>query len=207
MTTIAIIPARSGSKRLPNKNFKDFRNGKSLVELAVEQAQQAGLEVIVTTDAPNRLRVPICVRRPDHLATDKSRVEDAAIHAVLSMDIEYASALAEREAGVYPRWDTVVLLQPTSPLRDPADILACLDVYEGSPVFTVSEDATERPNGAVYVCSLEHLLEDGAFADPAATMVTMAAERSVDIDTQEDWDLGYERTSYVQPLAFRVDIE
>ena len=111
---IAIIPARGGSKGIPNKNLKTI-SGQSLVARAIDAAKKCPsiTRIVVSSDdqqildEARRLGVEI-VRRPDELATDESTIESAIMHA-----------LAESGA-VAPLPKVLALLQPTSPLRDPA---------------------------------------------------------------------------------------
>lgn len=124
--TLWIIPARGGSKGIPGKNIKPFC-GTPLVCRAVMQALQLASgddRVAVSTDSEEIRSVarqcgdlpgtPGDVApflRPAELATDTSSSYDAIMHALNEM---------ERMAGY--RFDRVVLLQPTSPLRTTEDI-------------------------------------------------------------------------------------
>jgi len=114
---IAIIPARIGSKRLVNKNIK-ICNGKPLIEWTIESALSSRLldRIFVSTDSKkirdisiNRgLEVPFM--RPSVFAKDKSPSWETIIHALKKF----------REMG--EKFDYVVLLEPTSPLRKKNDI-------------------------------------------------------------------------------------
>ncbi|MGD2118520.1 MAG: acylneuraminate cytidylyltransferase family protein [Chromatiales bacterium] len=110
---LAVIPARGGSKGVPNKNLRDFA-GSSLIELAVQAAQQSELinDFIVTTDSPDiadlaRSRgADIPFLRESELSGDEVPVKA----------VTRATALwYEANRGVRP--DIVLTLQPTSPLR------------------------------------------------------------------------------------------
>jgi N-acylneuraminate cytidylyltransferase len=116
-STIAIILARGGSKGMPNKNLLDFA-GKPLMAWSVLQAREANAidEVFVSSDSPAILAVAAQygatpIRRPDGLSTDTATSEAALLHAL--------STIVE-EQGAEP--ETIVFLQPTSPLREPSDI-------------------------------------------------------------------------------------
>lgn len=114
---IAIIPARAGSKRLVNKNIK-ICNGKPLIEWTIESALSSKLldRIFVSTDSKkirdisiNRgLEVPFM--RPSSFAKDKSPSWQAIIHALKKF----------KEIG--EKFDYIVLLEPTSPLRKKNDI-------------------------------------------------------------------------------------
>ena len=55
----AVIPIRKGSQRVPDKNFKDFYNGKNLLELKIESLKQVPLidEIIVNTDSKEAIQI------------------------------------------------------------------------------------------------------------------------------------------------------
>lgn len=112
MTCIAVIPARGGSKRIPQKNLS-LVGGTSLVERAIAAAQQCKSisRIIVTSDdqtilAKARDMNVEFVTRPDELAADDSPIEEAILHA---LDSAQATSMLPL---------SLVLLQPTSPLRD-----------------------------------------------------------------------------------------
>ncbi len=117
-TVLAIIPARSGSKGLPGKNIK-LLCGKPLIAWSIE----AGLgcqyidEVMVTTDSGEIANVAreygasAPFLRPVELASDTATTFDVVKHV-----IEYY----ENECNRY--FDYIVLLEPTSPLREKDDL-------------------------------------------------------------------------------------
>lgn len=129
---IAVIPARGGSKRLPNKNTKPFA-GRPLVTWALDFALTAGLfhRVILTTDEPEVAAladegVTFCPRPPE-LAHD-----NATLMEVIWWLIDHLNL---------PDNAIVVLLMPTGPLRLQADLVTCLQRFtqagERHTVFTV----------------------------------------------------------------------
>ena len=117
-SVIAIIPARSGSKGLPGKNIKVLC-GKPLIAWSIE----AGLgsqyidEVMVTTDSEEIARIArefgatVPFMRPTDLASDTATSFDAVKHT-----------LDFYEHELHKQFDYIVLLEPTSPLRDKSDI-------------------------------------------------------------------------------------
>jgi CMP-N-acetylneuraminic acid synthetase len=115
---IAIIPARGGSKGLPGKNIRPI-GGKPLIAWSIEQARQSRYvdAVVVTTDSQDIADVALgCgaevpFLRPEHLASDTASSVDTVLHA---LDY-YRDTLGQT-------FDYVVLLEPTSPLREPDDI-------------------------------------------------------------------------------------
>jgi len=115
---LGIIPARSGSKRLPGKNLRVLGR-MSLLGHAVASAREASTldRFIVSTasveiaDEARRHGAEVPFLRPPELATD-----DAAMVPVL----QHALRWLEVSEGLRP--DLVVTLQPTSPFRSGADI-------------------------------------------------------------------------------------
>jgi CMP-N,N'-diacetyllegionaminic acid synthase len=117
MRTLALITARGGSKGIPGKNVRPLA-GKPLIAWTIEAALASSLhaDVVVSTDdaeiaavaARCGARVPFM--RPAALAADDSPGIDAVLHALEQL----------------PGYDSVLLLQPTSPLRTASDIEACL---------------------------------------------------------------------------------
>lgn len=157
---LALVPARSGSKRCPGKNFKLFR-GKPLYQWAMEQAGASKyIDVtILSTDKS----------RPPELCTDDATCEDVIRH--------HFSLADDPDA-----W--VVLLQPTSPLRTAADIDACIERAQlGNGCISTHMGKT---NGAVYVATAAWLAEHD-FSHMGLLKYEMPEERSLDIDTEDQF--------------------
>jgi hypothetical protein len=122
---IALIPARGGSKGLPNKNIK-ILNGKPLIAYTIEAALQAKeiSRVIVSTDYENIKEVAleygaeVPFLRPDSLATDSSSSLDVFRYTI--------NRLEEEENIVI---DNFVVLQPTSPLRTSKHIDEAISLF------------------------------------------------------------------------------
>lgn len=120
---IGVIPARAGSKGVPNKNIRPLC-GKPLVAWTIDVALRSRLidDLIVSTDSQQiedialacGARVPFL--RPPELATDTASTLSVVNHA-----LEHC----EKAEGRH--YDYVVLLEPTSPLRADGDIDAMLD--------------------------------------------------------------------------------
>ena len=114
---VSIIPARGGSKAIPQKNIVDFC-GKPLLAWTIEHALNSRFieKVYVSTDDPKIAEVATnygakVIERSKELATDTSPSEEALLHALMYI---------EEKEGLKP--DIVVFLQCTSPLREPEDI-------------------------------------------------------------------------------------
>lgn len=114
MKVLALVPARGGSKGLPGKNIRPLY-GKPLITWTIDAAKKSHYihDVIVSTDDPEIADVAhsagadVPFLRPAYLSSDSASVIDAIFHAIDHSD---------------KVWDYVVLLQPTSPLRQSADI-------------------------------------------------------------------------------------
>ena len=158
-TVLAVIPARSGSKRCTLKNFRDFR-GRALYEWSIEAARKSKYidHFILSTDKD----------RPPELCTDTATNED-----VLRFHLE--------------RWkyDIVVLLQPTSPLRIAYDIDRCIEFgYGRGACVSYRPDGTK--NGAVYMAHSEWIAKHDF--DAPHKYYEMPDERSLDIDYQHQFN-------------------
>ncbi len=112
---IGLIPARGGSKGVPNKNIKTIC-GKPLIVWTIESAKNSRLldKVIVSTESEAiaeiaRTAGAQILKRPDYLATDTASTQDVMVHALQN----------------FPA-DTLVLLQPTSPCRSEGLIDECI---------------------------------------------------------------------------------
>lgn len=127
---IAVIPARSGSVELPNKNLQVI-GGKSLLNRAIDFAIEADLfdKVIVTTDYSAHLFQNDGVdvhHRPENLATSQTTMVEVL------MDVIEAFRLDDE--------DKIVLLQPTSPYRSKEGLMRVLELMEQyDSVITVKE--------------------------------------------------------------------
>lgn len=139
MATLFLIPARGGSKGIPGKNIKDFC-GKPLICHSIEQARALADDnlICVSTDSEKiknvaedfGLHVPFL--RPEELATDTAGSREVMLHA-----LDFYAQLGYNI-------DSLVLLQPTSPLRSVNDIKGCMELYtpDTDMVVSVREAAT-----------------------------------------------------------------
>jgi D-3-phosphoglycerate dehydrogenase len=123
MYILGVIPARGGSKSVPRKNIA-LLHGVPLIAYTIQAAQGSRMltHFVVSSEDPEILAVareysaPAPFIRPAELATDEAPTLPVVQHAVSEM---------ERLEGVI--FDYVVLLQPTTPLRQPQDIDAALE--------------------------------------------------------------------------------
>ena len=145
MKTLYVIPARGGSKGIPHKNIKPLA-GKPLIGYSIDVARQlsADDDICLTTDDPDiaataesmGLNVPFL--RPASLATDTCGTYEVLIHA---LDFY-------RDRGI--DYDTLVLLQPTSPMRTADDVRAAMALY--SPDIDMVVTVKEAASNPYYNC-------------------------------------------------------
>lgn len=120
-----IVPARGGSKGIPRKNIK-MLCGKPLIAYSIEAARMAGApdgRIILSTDddeiadTARQLGLEVSYMRPAALATDTAGSREVILDVM-----DWADS-----RGI--DYDCVVLLQPTSPMRNADDIRRSLDAY------------------------------------------------------------------------------
>lgn len=213
---IAIIPARGGSKGIPNKNIVEVC-GKPLIEYTISAAKESCFidRIYVSTDSLQiasvcqSCGVEVSELRPKELANDQAKTIDT---------IKYTLRLLELKNEHY---DYVVLLQPTQPLRRvfhideaiqlivPSQRESIVSVTEVSehpifmrslnadgqlkPILNVSSTVRRqdlgtlyRVNGAIYINKVSHLLERNISLNDNDYPYIMEKEYDLDIDTEED---------------------
>lgn len=137
-----IVPARGGSKGIPGKNIKHL-GGKPLIQYTIEVAREVfkDTSILVSTDDEEirqcamdlGLHVPFL--RPAALATDEAGSHEVVMHA-----LDYA----ESQGGKY---DSVVLLQPTSPFRAAHDIRNAMAKFkQGHEMVVTVRPARSSPH-------------------------------------------------------------
>lgn len=133
MTRLCTICARGGSKGVPGKNLR-LLAGRPLIAHSIEHALASGLfdVVAVSSDSDEILEAAAragaghLIRRPDELASDTAAKAPAIRHAV-----------AESEVRTGRRFDTLVDLDATAPLRLPEDIVGAVALLEERGVTSV----------------------------------------------------------------------
>ena len=208
MKLLTLIPARSGSKRLKNKNIKDF-SGKPLIFWTIEAAMNSAIidKIIVSTDDEETRKisenfgVEVPYLRPAALARDDSTAVDVALHTI-SMNAGFTHLL---------------YLQPTSPLRTAQDIENCVTFFQEKKAksvlsvstkiknddWCVSIDSDSRisdfgshigsakkycPNGALYLVEINWFMMAQTFMNNQSHAFIMPEERSIDIDYAEEFN-------------------
>jgi len=146
-----LIPARGGSKGIPKKNIKEL-NGKPLIYYTIDVIKNIVPEdnICVSTDDPEIIEkvenygVKVLFKRPDDLASDTATTIDVIKHAL---------DFYKNRGKVF---DGLVLLQPTSPLRnsthlkeamklfsDDIDIVVSVKITSSNPYYILFEENSE----------------------------------------------------------------
>lgn len=139
---LALIPARGGSKGIKDKNIKNLC-GKPLIAYSIECGLKSQYvdSVVVTTDSEKiatvsqeyGARVPFM--RPAELASDTAKTLDAVLHAVQTLE----------QKG--ERYDVLLLLQPTQPLRCSTDVDGAIEAFfeQGCEALASVSEVTDHP--------------------------------------------------------------
>ncbi|OMQ09876.1 cytidylyltransferase domain-containing protein [[Flexibacter] sp. ATCC 35103] len=210
MKTIAIIPARGGSKRLPQKNVKILAGIPLLAHSILYAQANSDIidEIYVSTDNDEIKRQAILfgakvIDRPESLSGDLEPTVTAL-----------KNVLEQLEETV----ENVVLLQPTNPLR-PDDLLKnAFKMYEQNncdSLFTVTQNHQKfgkivqnkfvpynykigqrsqdleplfYENGLLYITKAKLILEDKIISENAYTLIIDHIFAKIDIDAQDDFD-------------------
>ena len=214
MRVLGLVPARSGSGRVPGKNLARL-GGETLVRRALETALEAGcFDVVVLSSDDDEILAEakgldvVVLSRPAELATATALARDVALHALRELDVPH---------GLF---DAVAIVQCTSPFTAPEDVAGTVELLEktgAESVVTVAraeaahdplklkrlegdrllpylEDDRLTPshelpplwvrNGSVYAFRRE-VVERG-FEAGDVRGYEMPPERSFDIDTAQD---------------------
>lgn len=217
MSSLGIIPARSGSKGIKDKNIRSL-NGKSLISYTIEHALKSPYidEVMVSTDSKEyadiakRYGAKVPFLRSEKNSTDTSKSLDAVFEVLDKYE----------KLGTY--FENVIILQPTSPLRTYNDIDGAFELYykknadsvvsvcecEYNPVLSnilpknlnlfgfINEkniirrqdmECYYRINGAIYISKVKTLREEKTFYGENSYAYIMEQIKSVDIDTELDF--------------------
>ena len=141
MKNVAIIPARSGSKGVPNKNILPLA-GKPLMAWTIEAAVKSGVfdKIIVSTDSEEYAEIArIWGAEVPFMRSEKTSNDTATCWDVCREVLDCLSAIGDE-------FDTFTLLQPTSPLRTAEDIIRANELYiERGAKAVVSVSESPRP--------------------------------------------------------------
>lgn len=212
---LAIIPARAGSKGIPNKNIK-LLNNKPLISWTIEAALNSKLidKIIVSTDDIRIMEIASSYGiqktnlRPESLSKDDSLSDDV---------IKY-------EMRKFPEHNVIIMLQPTSPLRSSIHIDDALNSFfkkkaksmvsvfklKKSPFWAFTNEKgylkslfdiktiprtrqklkiTYMLNGAIYISLSSFFEEQGSFITNETMYYEMKENESIDIDDLDDFKL------------------
>jgi len=211
---LAIIPARGGSKGLPNKNILKLID-KPLIAWSIEQAIESKYvdSCIVSTDNKNikekaiEYGAKVDSLRPLNLSTDTSTTNEVVDYELKQLNENF---------------DILLLLQPTSPLRTSKNIdeaLEMMSIKKSSSVVSVvktnhppewsfklntehkikdvkklltlkrrqDSEPSYRLNGAIYATNISNFKKDNAFIRKDTAILVMSENSSIDIDTIDDF--------------------
>jgi CMP-N,N'-diacetyllegionaminic acid synthase len=216
---LAIIPARSGSKRIPKKNIR-MLCGKPLLVYTIDAVKKSNhvTRFVVSTEDDEIAQVSQSsgaevLMRPPELARDESPTEDVIINVL--------EQLRDKEQYIP---DLIILLQPTSPLRTTEDIdnaiktfltsskdsLISVTEYDHTPYWAFriekevlkpefthgslkrSQDVPKlyRPNGSIFITRVDTFLKKRSFYTNQIIPFVMPRERSIDIDDEFDFSFA-----------------
>lgn len=220
MKNIAIIPARSGSKGVKDKNIRNLC-GKPLMAYSIEAALQSGMfdEVMVSTDSEKYA----LIARQYGASVPFLRSEATSSDTAGSWDM--VDEVLQNYKALGKEFETFCLLQPTSPLRTTDDIIAAYNLYkekadfavvsvceaEHSPLWCghlpencefinfVQQDQLKqrqagkkyyRLNGAIYIVNIHEFATERNLYRKGSFAYIMRQEKSIDIDTEVDFKLA-----------------
>lgn len=213
-TFLAIIPARSGSKGIIDKNIKEI-NHKPLMAYTLEACKRSGIfdQILVSTDSVRYAEIAeqwgasVPFLRPEKLASDQASSIDVILHVLEEM---------ERLGKTF---DCFMLLQPTSPLRNESHMMesarlltenhgdSVISICKSEPSSYLTIQLTEegmikapfsdkkqvrrqdfqpqyRLNGAIYLALTSYFLKHKSFYEGKTLPYFMNAFDSVDIDDE-----------------------
>ena len=219
MAVLAIIPARSGSKGLKDKNIKDLA-GHPLIHYSICAALESKVfdEVMVSTDSERYAEIA----KECGASVPFLRSEEMSSDTATSWDMVEEVLTKYEEVGKH--FDTVCLLQPTSPLRKAEDIISAYQIFkekgaiavvavceadhppmsfgtidsDGGLGHFINRDAVGRRqdyktyyriNGAVYFVDVKSLREDHFIYKEKSYAYIMDRKRSIDIDNEFDFQM------------------
>jgi len=159
---LGVIPARGGSKGIPDKNIYPL-NGKPLINYSIETALKSKMltKCIVSTDSEEISKVAkeagaeVPFIRPASLATDSSLSVDVMKHAIITMN--------ELDEKIYTH---LVMLQPTTPFRTADDIDKAVELLLANDCDTVMTlvDVEHNHPARMYIIqdgTLSNVMDEG----------------------------------------------
>ena len=197
-----LITARGGSKRLPGKNLK-ILCGKPLIAWTIEAAKNSYFinKIYVSTDSKEISEIS----KKYGAIVPRLRSKSLSMDDTSSFDtvIDFIDYFDDKKSG-----GELLLMQPTSPLRLVEHINnfmqevrdkesnQCVAVRDVSKYFLLANlDIQNKqkifiPNGSMYYSKIDFLKEEKTFFSPKSDIFIMDDFHSVDIDTQDDWNIA-----------------
>ncbi len=120
------IPARKGSKRLPNKNFKPFHEKLSLTEIAIKQGFQLKIQGRVILDTDNQIFANLMSKKYPNLYIHNRDNNFSGDEATIENTIK---DLYKNTKNIFDGFNHTILLQPTSPIRYIHEVNQALQHY------------------------------------------------------------------------------
>ena len=183
-STLAVIPCRRGSKRFPHKNTA-LLQGVPLVENTIRIARDAGIDkILVTTDDVDVITIAAAagvkyLNRPKDLCTDDARMEGVVENAV-----HYAMSATD---GPHWEFDTICLLQVTSPLLNNINLQIAIDKYfEMKATSLTAVNSNYKPCGAFYLVDRELLMKNKSLYQEGGGVYMLPDYQQIDVDHHYD---------------------
>ncbi|MAJ44736.1 MAG: acylneuraminate cytidylyltransferase [Candidatus Marinimicrobia bacterium] len=215
--TLTIIPARGGSKRIKNKNTKKLL-GKSLINWTIESALKSKYvnRVIVSTDnkkisnEAKRSGIEVPFLRPPKLSTDKAKSIDLVLHAIKNIPGYEWILLLQPTSPLRTSKDIDNIFKLCFKKKALSVVSVCSVNQHPYKMFTINKNLylkslikkknkdevrqnlpkTYITNGALYLVNISWLKKRKKFIDFDTIGYEMPPEKSVDIDTLNDWYLA-----------------
>jgi len=215
MSILAVIPARGGSKRLPRKNIRYFA-GKPLLAWTIEASLKTMAidRVIVSTDDEEIAEVALAFGaevpflRPDYLAQDDTSGISPVIHALEMLPGYDQVLLLQPTSPLRTVKDINGIITFCREIQAPAAVSVTqinenplwmyrlasdysIQPFLGESKISIAEEDKSSlylPNGALYLANVAWFREQKNFFSNETVGYVMPQYRSVDIDTQIDWD-------------------
>ena len=181
MSTVAIIPARGGSQRIPMKNIKMF-HGKPIIAYSINAAIDSRIfdRVIVSTDSEEIAKVARqygaeVIMRSEEMSRDEVGTQEVMAHVLKDIECDFA-------ACVYP----------CAPMIDIADLKFAFAMLENNPVipYVVPIATWMRDPGQFYFGYRHAFTEEVSLM--WAQLMQIDPARECDINTMYDWFLAEE---------------
>jgi len=214
LSVLALITARGGSKGLPGKNLRPVR-GRPLIDFTIAAALEAACvdRVVLSTDDDEIARVSeargceVPFRRPAALANDAAKSIDVVLHALDNLPNHDLVVLLQPTSPARSAADIDATVQLLLDAQAPACISVCEGEHSPYWMFRLGDHARLIPlldvpastrrqdlppvfvlNGAVYAARTDALRRMGSFLSSETVAHVMPRERSIDIDTLEDFE-------------------